>query len=147
MAPSRATLRVLPPPPVFAYVVSAVLVLAFALTTTPALVSGYLQDDETPEEVLGLAGGEVSLPCGSSQFPGLAEDDEPILVLWFREGSATPILSADARRGGGLANAKCLVCISEDICVAAGPDIYNENAGGLRAVEYIPLRHDACSSQ
>ncbi|KAL3251118.1 hypothetical protein MRX96_055240 [Rhipicephalus microplus] len=58
------------------------------------------------EEVLGLAGGEVSLPCGSSQFPGLAEDDEPILVLWFREGSATPILSADARRGGGLANAK-----------------------------------------
>ncbi|XP_075749929.1 nephrin isoform X1 [Rhipicephalus microplus] len=106
MAPSRATLRVLPPPPVFAFVVSAVLVLAFALTTTPALVSGYLQDDETPEEVLGLAGGEVSLPCGSSQFPGLAEDDEPILVLWFREGWATPILSADARRGGGLANAK-----------------------------------------
>ncbi|KAH9368827.1 hypothetical protein HPB48_004326 [Haemaphysalis longicornis] len=59
-------------------------------------------------EVLGLAGGEVSLPCGSSQFPGLAPDDEPILVLWFREGSATPILSADARRGGGLANAKQL---------------------------------------
>ncbi|KAL1476732.1 hypothetical protein MTO96_036287, partial [Rhipicephalus appendiculatus] len=61
---------------------------------------------DTAEEVLGLAGGDVSLPCGSSQFPGLAEDDEPILVLWFREGSATPILSADARRGGGLANAK-----------------------------------------
>ncbi|XP_037574392.1 nephrin [Dermacentor silvarum] len=107
MAPSRATLRVRPPPAGFAgaaTVVTAVLVAACALTAT--LVSGYLQDDETPEEVLGLAGGEVSLPCGTSQFPGLAADDEPILVLWFREGSATPILSADARRGGGLANAK-----------------------------------------
>ncbi|XP_075549839.1 nephrin-like isoform X2 [Dermacentor variabilis] len=109
MAPSRATLRVRPPPAGFAdaaTVVTAVLVVACALSARPALVSGYLQDDETPEEVLGLAGGEVSLPCGSSQFPGLAADDEPILVLWFREGSATPILSADARRGGGLANAK-----------------------------------------
>ncbi|XP_070394039.1 nephrin-like [Dermacentor albipictus] len=109
MAPSRATLRVRPPPAGFAdaaTVVTAVLVVACALSARPALVSGYLQDDETPEEVLGLSGGEVSLPCGSSQFPGLAADDEPILVLWFREGSATPILSADARRGGGLANAK-----------------------------------------
>nr|XP_054926231.1 nephrin-like [Dermacentor andersoni] len=109
MAPSRATLRVRPPPAGFAdaaTVVTAVLVVACALSARPALVSGYLQDDETPEEVFGLAGGEVSLPCGSSQFPGLAADDEPILVLWFREGSATPILSADARRGGGLANAK-----------------------------------------
>ncbi|KAH6930062.1 hypothetical protein HPB50_008660 [Hyalomma asiaticum] len=58
------------------------------------------------KKVLGLAAGEVSSPCGSSQFPGCAVDDKPILVLWFREGSATPILNADARRGGGLANGK-----------------------------------------
>lgn len=111
MAPSRATLP-LRPPPKFANASSshgaapAVAAILVAVTLLAAPVSGYLQDDESPDEVLGLAGGEVSLPCGSSQFPGLAPDDEPILVLWFREGSATPILSADARRGGGLANAK-----------------------------------------
>ncbi|CAN7981438.1 unnamed protein product, partial [Ixodes pacificus] len=93
MAPSRA--RSCPPP--------MVLVLLLA-----AKSSGYLHQDEAQEEVMAVAGGEVSLPCGAADnpFPGLAVGDEPCLLLWFREGSATPILSADARRGGGLHNAK-----------------------------------------
>ncbi|KAM7313209.1 nephrin [Ixodes scapularis] len=93
MAPSRA--HGCPPP--------MVLVLLLA-----AKSSGYLHQDEAQEEVVAVAGGEVSLPCGAANnpFPGLAVGDEPCLLLWFREGSATPILSADARRGGGLHNAK-----------------------------------------
>lgn len=85
---------------------------AFTLTTVVLVVVEVLPshgyEDAAPVEVIGVSGGEATLPCSGAngQFPGLEPGDEPCLVLWFREGSPTPILSADARRGGGLVNAK-----------------------------------------
>ncbi|KAG0426738.1 hypothetical protein HPB47_026164, partial [Ixodes persulcatus] len=116
MAPSRA--RSCPPP--------MVLVLLLA-----AKSSGYLHQDEAQEEVTAVAGGEVSLPCGAADnpFPGLAVGDEPCLLLWFREGSATPILSADARRGGGLHNAKVSHPPGLPRSVRSGPDVHLETFG------------------
>ncbi|CAN8014931.1 unnamed protein product, partial [Ixodes persulcatus] len=83
------------------------------------------------EEVTAVAGGEVSLPCGAADnpFPGLAVGDEPCLLLWFREGSATPILSADARRGGGLHNAKVSHPPGLPRSVRSGPDVHLETFG------------------
>ncbi|EEC03606.1 hypothetical protein IscW_ISCW002959 [Ixodes scapularis] len=83
------------------------------------------------EEVVAVAGGEVSLPCGAANnpFPGLAVGDEPCLLLWFREGSATPILSADARRGGGLHNAKVSHAPGLARSVSSGHDEHLESFG------------------
>ncbi|XP_064469488.1 hemicentin-2-like [Ornithodoros turicata] len=62
--------------------------------------------DDSVLEVTGVAGREVSLPCDLRPAVGEPIDDEPLLVLWFREGFPTPLLSADARRGGGLSRAR-----------------------------------------
>ncbi|XP_064472181.1 hemicentin-2-like [Ornithodoros turicata] len=57
--------------------------------------------------VTGADGSHVRLPCVAAGSPS---DDEPALVLWYREGDgaeATPRYSVDARRGsGGLAGGR-----------------------------------------
>ncbi|XP_043226115.1 nephrin-like isoform X2 [Amphibalanus amphitrite] len=43
--------------------------------------------------VVGLAGGEVALPCDMSHSPG----DTVLIVLWYRNGSDAPVYSYDLR--------------------------------------------------
>ncbi|XP_064469484.1 neural cell adhesion molecule 1-like [Ornithodoros turicata] len=78
---------------------SCLLVACVLIPLRAALRFGYLDDNVV--EVTGIVGREVSLPCDLRPAVGEPTDDVPLLVLWFREGFPTPLLSADARRGGG----------------------------------------------
>ncbi|XP_064470333.1 hemicentin-1-like [Ornithodoros turicata] len=94
---------------------------------------GYVDDKVV--EVVGVAGREASLPCHLSPAMGTPRDDEPLLVLWFREGFPTPLLSADARRGRGLPRAQIWKDDAWDVSFSFDPpalllgDVRPEHAG------------------
>ncbi|XP_053204377.1 protein turtle homolog B-like isoform X2 [Panonychus citri] len=60
------------------------------------LLPSTLSTTETVENLIGVAGGKVSLPCNITPP---TTDDAVSLILWYKDESTTPIYSLDARKG------------------------------------------------
>ncbi|XP_015785668.1 kin of IRRE-like protein 3 isoform X2 [Tetranychus urticae] len=79
----------------YVHVTVFVIIILFEFTSSTATFSSH-DDKLFIENVIGVAGGKVSLPCNITP-PTL--DDAVSLILWYKDESTTPIYSLDARKG------------------------------------------------
>uniref|UniRef100_A0A1A9ZZ50 Ig-like domain-containing protein n=1 Tax=Glossina pallidipes TaxID=7398 RepID=A0A1A9ZZ50_GLOPL len=68
---------------------------AIVLDFTGALKNDSRQTVSSVHEIEALSGETIYLPCNVSTY----DDDEVVLILWYRDGKSTPIYSVDIRGG------------------------------------------------